>query len=532
MDARTIAERSGDYEKVGGYWHIPCPAHQGEDRNLHIWNNEDGYLAVKCWSGQCTTDEILRALGIEKGGEHTNSWRVPSPTAEYHHPDGIPRHSYRVNYPEHFEYKDRPCSWKPNRGRGKVCIQDGEHKHPYNTKDLTPRGTYMLRWSPDKPENTIVIVEGEKAALALKQHVQFTHNITPVSWYGGSDTWRITSLAFDQNEGIKGREVILWPDNHEVGIKVMNDLARRICREATPASLHIVDGSALSKKDDAADVDYDTAIVLLRSAYEFISVAPADIMAPLLSTATEADLGGGNESIQKLRDEVMRKAAQSIAHRFVSLFGEWFQRVDSAWQVAEEDYIGTELSLAVIEVCGYALSKPQKVIAIDRLKDIVSPPVNNIEILPRWQRESSFNMDTGKLVQGVVYGDRVVSVSDKGEIEYRDINEREFLRHAIGYDLPQHPVGTPLFDTFLSTSLHSWQDGELLKELIGRSLCGRRSEQVFAMLQGPGGSGKGTIFTLLRLLLDRNYGAAGSFEKVAGTVRRLQDDRQVGVCVH
>ena len=522
MDAQQIAHNSGDFDRTEKDWRIKCPVHNSADNDLAVWDKPGGYIGVKCWgASNCSTDDILRALGIPLGsGTSTNPWRTPSPTAEYSHPDGVPRHSYRVNYPEHFEYKDQPCSYR-KKGKdgklGKECGRTDIHKHPYNSRGLRPRGTYLLRWIPDKPDNTIVIVEGEKAALALKQHVQFVNPFTPVSWYGGVDTRKLTALTFSETEDLTGRACILWPDNHMTGVNAMKDLARRIQREAKASSIHIVNPERLSEKDDAADVDYDTAIDLLRTAVEWTEILPADAMAPLLRTATVMDLNGtDNDSLDKLRDDVIRKAAQTISHKFINLFGEWYQRASNAWQIAEEEYIKMELSLATIEVCEFALSRQQKSDALDRLKDIISPSVNNIEVLPRWKRQSSFNMDTGDLVDGVVFGEVVLSVDDSGSINYRDTNDREFLRYSINYDLPSEPKETPLFDKYLDTSLSSPDDAELLKENIGRALCGRRSEQIISFLQGPGGSGKGTIFSLLRLLLDRNYSSANSFEKIAG----------------
>ena len=297
----------------------------------------------------------------------------------------------------------------------------------------------------------------------------------------------------------------------------MKDLARRLQREEQLSSIHVVNPEKLSDKDDAADVSYDVAIDLLRTAIEWTEELPADAMAPLLKTATVMDLNGSdNDALDKLRDDVIRKAAQTISHRFINLFREWYQRVNNAWHIAEGEYIKSELSLATIEVCGFALSKQQKTDALDRLKDIILPNVNNIAVLPRWKRQSSFNIDTGELVNGVVFGDVVLSVGDDGSINYRETNDREFLRYSIGYDLPDEPKDTPLFDAYLDSSLKSMEDAKLLMELIGRALCGRRSEQVIAFLQGPGGSGKGTIFNLLRYLLDRNYASANSFEKIAG----------------
>ena len=510
-NARSIAESQDKYQSDNNAWRIACPAHGGDGLNLQIWDDESGYLRVKCWSNGCSTEDILRALNIPTGGASNarNNWRIPSPTATYAHPDGVPRNTYRVNYPEHFEHSDRPCGFSK-------CGKIEPHKHLWSTKGRTTNGTYLLLWTPDSPSNHLVFVEGEKSAAALKKLVQFTHpNMTVVSWYGGASSWNNTSLKFTEKEGIDGRNIILWPDADDVGRDMMSNMAARMQREGSPNSIAIVDTKDLAEKMDAADVDYDTAVKLLSNAKPYEYDDPIDGMEPLLDSATKEDLGGG-DTLPKLRDAIVRKAATTISHRFISLFGQWYQRVENRWQLADEEYIGRELSMATIDVSGYALSKYQKGIASDRLRDVVYPDANNIAVLPKQHRMHSFNMDTGEIIHGVAYNNTVVSVNDSGDISTRTVDEREFFQSTIWYDLPDTPQSTPMFDEFLHTSLSSEEDGQLLMELVGRTLCGRRDEQVIAILQGPGGSGKGTMFNLLSKMLDTAYGSATSFEAVSG----------------
>ena len=64
--AAKIAESApGGYTRDGEAYRIacPCPAHEGDDRNLKIWD-EDGRLGAFCWSHNCEYKDIMAALGV------------------------------------------------------------------------------------------------------------------------------------------------------------------------------------------------------------------------------------------------------------------------------------------------------------------------------------------------------------------------------------------------------------------------------------------------------------------------------------
>ena len=62
-DAEAIAHhyRPGARPE-SGYFKVPCPAHRGDDNNLHLGDAPDGGLILKCWSADCTFNNILRAI--------------------------------------------------------------------------------------------------------------------------------------------------------------------------------------------------------------------------------------------------------------------------------------------------------------------------------------------------------------------------------------------------------------------------------------------------------------------------------------
>ena len=68
----------------------------------------------------------------------------------------------------------------------------------------------------DKP---VLITEGEKSVMAAEDKLEFEkYNI--VSWSGGSNQVHLTNYQY-----LKDKEVILWPDNDDAGIKAMVEVA-------------------------------------------------------------------------------------------------------------------------------------------------------------------------------------------------------------------------------------------------------------------------------------------------------------------
>ena len=252
-----VAHQQTSFKEEKDGVRIPCPAHGGEDLNCKIWEREDGTIWAHCWSHRCDPKDILAALNIS----NENSSPPPSqqrenpsnnkpstsrkPIAVYQHPDGNPRPVYRTDH-------NGPCA-RDN------CSKDDPHKHIWGPG--SPKGCYLLSWGPDDIKNALVLVEGEKAALALKNHlaVTKTKGYTPVSWRGG------TSAAGNANyELCKDRIVICWPDNDEVGRKAMKAASEQAVVTGATSILGIP--TTGSDGRDAADLSAEQSLTLLKKA--------------------------------------------------------------------------------------------------------------------------------------------------------------------------------------------------------------------------------------------------------------------------
>lgn len=118
----------------------------------------------------------------------------------------------------------------------------------------------------DNDEDVVVVVEGTKAAHSLRERgVAAVATLT-----GALGTPSVAAL-----EPLRGRHVVLWPDNDEVGVRHMQRVARRLAK-LDPASLRVARWVGAPRKADAADFagDADALAGLLDRATEWSATSP------------------------------------------------------------------------------------------------------------------------------------------------------------------------------------------------------------------------------------------------------------------
>lgn len=101
----------------------------------------------------------------------------------------------------------------------------------YQSPDNSPLPLYNLKELMDYFTKPVLIVEGEKTAEAAK-HIFPEMVVT--TWHGGAGNVKAADLS-----PLKGREVVLWPDNDAIGHKAMDTLAIR-CKEVGAKSIQMV----------------------------------------------------------------------------------------------------------------------------------------------------------------------------------------------------------------------------------------------------------------------------------------------------
>ena len=125
------------------------------------------------------------------------------------------------------------CRWDTETGKEYRCITWGqqgvlpagwERKHFSDSNGLRP--IYGLERLAANPNKQILICEGEKAADAADA---LFPGMVAIAWPGGANA--INKVDWSP---LKGRKVVLWPDNDEPGIACMGKLAallQTICTE-------------------------------------------------------------------------------------------------------------------------------------------------------------------------------------------------------------------------------------------------------------------------------------------------------------
>jgi putative DNA primase/helicase len=115
-----------------------------------------------------------------------------------------------------------------------------------------PRPLYNLDRLAAAPENLpVVVVEGEKTADAAQGLLQGKAVVT--TWVGGARAISKTDWT-----PIKGRKIILWPDNDAPGVEAMEEI-EHILRPDSPRVAWVKNPSDAPDKWDVADADWTPA---------------------------------------------------------------------------------------------------------------------------------------------------------------------------------------------------------------------------------------------------------------------------------
>ncbi len=174
-------------------------------------------------------EDIRRRLGVAPGTP------LPRNTLPYQPPEEPEADCDPIPYDAE-PLKPHPAHGEPSHihtyGRFMVVqrwdLPSGKHFAPWTWREggwvnkawPSPRPLYHLEYLSQYPDATVMVVEGEKcvdrASAVLEEYVV-------VSWYGGSQAWRLTDW-----EPLRGRSVLLWPDADEPGRKAAAQIAAHL----------------------------------------------------------------------------------------------------------------------------------------------------------------------------------------------------------------------------------------------------------------------------------------------------------------
>jgi putative DNA primase/helicase len=148
-----------------------------------------------------------------------NHWKLGAPAEYYCYKNaegGI------LGYVCRFETGTNIATGKTEKETWPLCyaknVQTGETRFKWKGFEK-PRPLYGLNLLHSNPEKYILLVEGEKCADAVNKILP--HAVIGCAWVGGTNGLSMVDLS-----ALKGRKIIYWPDNDEVGIKCARDIIK------------------------------------------------------------------------------------------------------------------------------------------------------------------------------------------------------------------------------------------------------------------------------------------------------------------
>ena len=200
----------------GGWFKIPCPAHRGDDDNLHLADAPDGGLILRCWSAACTFNDVITAFASD-GMAVKRQWTYPN---------------------------------------GKVVTRLDRPGAPKDIKSPGSTRGVPLLISNDSPDALVAICEGESDRDAVLS--AGLPDVAAACFVGGA------KMSGEADYGaVKGRRVAIWPDHDNEGATALL-AAAQACKQAGAANVYAVPYvGAPDSKQGAADLTPDMVAVFL-----------------------------------------------------------------------------------------------------------------------------------------------------------------------------------------------------------------------------------------------------------------------------
>ena len=240
LAAKDLASRLGKARVSGKGWQCCCPAHDDKKPSLVIYDRPSGRPYVQCLSG-CDFKDVRAAL-ISQGlwSDERSAMRassaprrlkrssaispVPSDMGEPDYqalldwtPTTVYRYGDAENHLLHLIARiDHPDGSKDIRPIIFVCNTDGTTGWKARAPN-EPRPLYGLDLLAKRPNDPVLVVEGEKTADAARE--LFGDHVV-VTWSGGAN-----AVAKADWSPLRERDVVLWPDNDDAGKKAMQLVA-------------------------------------------------------------------------------------------------------------------------------------------------------------------------------------------------------------------------------------------------------------------------------------------------------------------
>gem|GEM_PF-2270792 len=235
MEIESFLKYLKGVQRTGKRYMAKCPAHDDKNPSLSIAEGEDGRILLNCHAG-CSTDKVLRAIGLAMRDLYPNNQRTAPTlpkTQTYSKPEPSEKRKITAIYSytdengellcQKLRYTPKSFSWR---------TPDGKDGWKYNR----PQNGMILYCLPDVEQaiaehRPIWVVEGEKDVDTLCSY-GFTATCSPDG--AGHGKWKR-----EYSEALKGAEVVIIPDNDEIGVDFAQETANSL--RLTAGSVKIMD---------------------------------------------------------------------------------------------------------------------------------------------------------------------------------------------------------------------------------------------------------------------------------------------------
>lgn len=224
-----------DHKRSGNGFIACCPAHEDHNPSLSITEGDDGRVLLHCHSQKCSFENICRALGLQVKDTMPDNLHGPGkrPTdkqteeAVYSYCNAQGELIYQaIRYINPKTFRQR----RPKEGGGWHLNLDGVKPLPYRLPELLA-----------ETEKPVFIVEGEKDVENLRRL-----GFVATSNSGGAGKWTAEHSAY-----LKGREVVIIPDNDEPGLKHAQQVAS--LSHGIAKSIRVIFLAGVPQKGDVSD---------------------------------------------------------------------------------------------------------------------------------------------------------------------------------------------------------------------------------------------------------------------------------------
>lgn len=222
--AQTRAKQAG-----ANQWSGHCPAHEDKKSSFSIGVNNDGAILLRCHAG-CDIGDILGGLGLKEADLFPKPERVSSRgqiQTTYDYVDSKGKLLYQAVRLEGKRFFQR----RPDGAGGWHDNLKGISRTLYHLPDVLAAG----------PGDWVFICEGEKSTDAIRGL-----GLVATTNSGGAGKWQ-DSL----NEHLRGRKVIILPDNDNVGLAHAQDVLKSL--KDVVAEVRVIGLPGLAYKDDPGD---------------------------------------------------------------------------------------------------------------------------------------------------------------------------------------------------------------------------------------------------------------------------------------